>query len=52
MVICKSCNSNYDENNVSIPNPIPDYMCAECGTQLTKEQVDLIISENLLNANT
>lgn len=36
---CKECKSEYDELNVSIPNPIPDKMCAVCGTVLTDEQI-------------
>lgn len=52
MQTCNSCNSEYDENNVNIPNPIPDFMCADCGTQLTLEQINLIVSEKNFSANT
>ena len=37
---CNECNSEYDELNVNIPNPIPDKMCAICGTVLTDEQIE------------
>lgn len=43
MKTCESCGSYFDPENVNIPVPIPDYMCAECGTQLTEEQVEQII---------
>jgi DNA-directed RNA polymerase subunit RPC12/RpoP len=35
---CKDCNSQYDTTKVNVPSPIPDYMCATCGTQLTEAQ--------------
>jgi rRNA maturation endonuclease Nob1 len=37
---CNECNSEYDESNVNIPQPIPDKMCAVCGTILTNEQIN------------
>jgi rRNA maturation endonuclease Nob1 len=40
MKTCTECNSQYDESNVVIPTPIPDGMCAVCGTQLTDEQIE------------
>lgn len=39
MAQCKECGSSYDEGSVSIPNPLPDYMCGKCGTQFTEESV-------------
>ena len=36
---CKDCNSQYDSTKVNLPSPIPDYMCAICGTKLTEAQV-------------
>ena len=41
---CNECNSLYNKDTVNIPTPMPDYMCAKCGTQLTKEQVQTLIS--------
>ena len=37
---CTECGSTYDPDTVNVPTPVPDLMCAECGTQLTQEQVD------------
>lgn len=42
--ICNSCGSTYDTDTVNIPQPAPDLMCAECGTQLTQEQVNNLSS--------
>ena len=36
---CTQCKSKYDESKVDIPQPLPDKMCAICGTQLTDEQI-------------
>ena len=38
--ICDECGSTYDPDTVNIPQPVIDLMCANCGTQLTQEQVD------------
>jgi len=40
MKTCEQCHKEYDETNVNIPNPLPDLMCAFCGTQLTQQEVD------------
>jgi transposase-like protein len=42
METCNECNSLYNKDTVVIPEKLPDYMCAKCGTQLTKEQVEAI----------
>ena len=39
---CNECGSTYDPENVTIPEPLPDLMCATCGTQLTQEQVEAL----------
>ena len=36
---CKDCNTQYDPTKVNVPSPIPDFMCAICGTQLTETQI-------------
>ncbi len=46
MQTCTTCNSTYDETELDIPSPIPDGMCAECGTQLTAEQVASLVAAN------
>ena len=40
---CPDCNTSYDPDTVDVPTPIPDLMCAICGTQLTQEQVDALV---------
>ena len=45
MDTCNFCKSSYDNTNVVVPSPLPDYMCAVCGTQLTKEQTDSLTNE-------
>jgi NMD protein affecting ribosome stability and mRNA decay len=45
MKTCEQCYKEYDETNVNIPNPIPDRMCHNCGTQLTEEEVSTLIKE-------
>ena len=42
---CNHCNSSYDPTKVQIPTPIPDGMCAFCGTQLTPEQIQALVQE-------
>jgi len=44
-MICEICHKEYDENNVNIPNPLPDGMCAHCGTQLTEEEIQALIAK-------
>ena len=39
MKICEHCNSEYDEENLSIPEVLPDMMCAFCGTILDMEYI-------------
>ncbi len=47
---CEHCNNEYDEINVDIPNPLPDRMCAVCGTELTEEEIlDLLNKFNVEN---
>jgi hypothetical protein len=43
MTVCSQCNSSYDETKVNIPNPIPNGMCAECGTTHSTEALKDII---------
>jgi hypothetical protein len=43
MQTCEHCNSNYDETKVNVPKPIPDGMCAFCGTQLTPDQIKVLV---------
>jgi DNA-directed RNA polymerase subunit RPC12/RpoP len=45
MKTCEHCHKEYDETNINIPNPLPDYMCSHCGTQLTEEEVAALIAE-------
>lgn len=44
MKTCSQCETQYDES-VEIPSPLPDGMCAECGTQLTEEQITKLIEK-------
>ena len=41
---CKDCGTQYDPTNVNVPNPIPNFMCATCGTQHTEQQAQQIIA--------
>ena len=45
MTTCEHCKKEYDETNVNIPNPLLDNMCSFCGTQLTEEEVQTLITE-------
>lgn len=49
MKTCEQCHKEYDETNVNIPTPIPDGMCAYCGTQLTEEEIQILREEFLAN---
>lgn len=42
---CNFCANEYDEVNLQIPTPIPDKMCAECGTILSDEEIANLIPE-------
>ena len=42
---CKDCNTQYDLEKVNITYPIPDFMCATCGTQLTETQAQELKAE-------
>ena len=44
---CTECNSEYNPEDVSLPSPLPDGMCGVCGTQLTEEQINDLISSRL-----
>ena len=35
---CVDCSKEYDPQVIEIPNPIPDGMCAVCGSILTEEE--------------
>jgi|CryBogDrversion2_4_1035264.scaffolds.fasta_scaffold32869_1 hypothetical protein len=45
MTTCEHCHKEYDETSVNIPNPIPDGMCHNCGTQLTDDEIAALIAE-------
>lgn len=45
MTNCEQCNALYDEQNINVPTPLPDGMCAVCGTQLTQEQIKELIAK-------
>ena len=47
MTTCEHCHKEYDETNVIVPTPLPDGMCSFCGTQLTEEEVQTLITEFL-----
>ena len=47
MTTCEHCHKQYDETNVNIPIPLPNNMCAFCGTQLTEQEVQILITEFL-----
>jgi len=51
---CTECNKEYNPEEVNIPNPIPDLMCAVCGNQLTEQEIQNLDnnpnSETLENA--
>ena len=40
---CEHCFEEYDTETVSIPTPIPDHMCAFCGTQHTEDKVKELV---------
>jgi len=40
---CSDCGSAYNSESVSIPNPIPDKMCATCGTILTDAEISALL---------
>jgi hypothetical protein len=42
---CKECGSSHDPAKIDIPQPIPDGMCAFCGTQLTPDQVKELVKQ-------
>jgi len=48
MEICNECGHEYN-TPVILPEPLPDYMCAECGTQMTKEEVQNLFQNKLEN---
>lgn len=37
--ICDECGATYDPDTVNVPTPVPDFMCANCGTQYTQEEI-------------
>ena len=39
MNTCKDCGTEYSPASVTIPSPIPDGMCAICGTQLSDQKI-------------
>jgi len=42
---CEYCDSEYNTDTISIPEPLPDYMCAYCGTLHTENKVkELVLS--------
>ena len=38
MQICNDCGHQYSPP-VTVPNPVPDFMCATCATQMTEEEI-------------
>lgn len=40
MEMCIECNKEYNPEEVNIPSPIPDLMCAACGNVLTQQEVE------------
>ena len=44
METCTTCGSSFDPETKEIPSVLPDFMCADCGTQLTEEDVKSIPS--------
>jgi hypothetical protein len=46
---CKECGSEHDPASINIPQPIPDGMCAFCGTQLSADQIQRLIEQNQQN---
>jgi hypothetical protein len=44
MDICKDCGSEYDSTSVEIPLPLPDGICAVCGTELSAEKISEIVA--------
>lgn len=44
-MICEHCHKDYNLETVNIPSPLPDRMCAYCGTELTEEEVQILIAE-------
>jgi rRNA maturation endonuclease Nob1 len=49
MNTCEHCHNEYNEELVNIPTPIPDGMCAYCGTQLTEKEIADLIKEFQIN---
>jgi hypothetical protein len=49
METCKACGSQYDSANVQIPSPIPDGVCGQCGTELSQERLDQILTTSTEN---
>lgn len=45
MDICKDCGSEYDSTSVEIPSPLPDRVCAVCGTELSAEKIAEIVAK-------
>jgi rRNA maturation endonuclease Nob1 len=45
MKYCENCKKNYDETNVNIPSPLPDGICAYCGSELSVEEIQALIEE-------
>ena len=41
---CVECNKEYDPNNMTIPSPIPDGMCAVCGNELSEEEQNQVMA--------
>lgn len=46
METCPHCNNEYDPENVSIPDPLPDRVCFHCGTELTEAQIEELSGQN------
>lgn len=51
MDICKDCGAKYDHASVTIPSPLPDRVCATCGTQLSVEKVAELVQQRVNEEN-
>lgn len=45
MNTCKDCGTEYTPLSVTIPSPIPDGMCAICGTQLSDQKIAELVEK-------
>lgn len=48
---CPHCNSLFEPDNVSIPDPLPDRVCFNCGTELTEVQIEELTENTPVTGN-